>query len=97
MQRSDFLVIFCVFWLSLLRYVDYFIYFMLLLSFKSICQKRFNEKNYLEKNLKVRSVYFCYGHASLKRETIFNLIAIFCHYSNYNHVFKNKVKGNIGI
>ena len=44
---------------------------MLLVGFKSTYQKRFNQKNYLGKNLAVTVVYFCYGHTSLKREESF--------------------------
>ena len=57
-----------------------FIYLMLLVDFKSTSQKRFNQKIYLGKSLTVTVAYFCYGHASLKRERIFHLIAIFYHY-----------------
>ena len=44
------LVIFCVFWLSLLWYVDQFIYLMFCWGFKiSTYQRRFNQKIYLGK------------------------------------------------
>ena len=49
-------------------------------GFQSTYQKRFNQKIYLEKDLAVAGVYFCYEHASLKREKIFHWIVIFCHY-----------------
>ena len=68
---------FFVFWLSLLLYVDQFIYLMLLMDFKSSCQKKSIQKIYLGKNLEVAVFYFCYGHTSLKRERIFHWIAIF--------------------
>ena len=50
---------------------------MLLVGFKNTYQKRFNQKNYLEKNLAVTVINFWYGQASLKRERIFHRIAIF--------------------
>ena len=93
------MVIFSVFWLSLLWYVDQFIYLMLLVGFKSAYQKRFNQKIYLWKNLAVTIVYFCFEHGPLNRERIFHWIAIFlsllklCSYLQ----IKNKVRGNMGI
>ena len=40
-------------------------------------QKMYNEKIYLREKLVVTIVYFCYGHASPKRESIFHWITIF--------------------
>ena len=61
MRFGDFFA--CVFWLSLLQYVDQFIYLMLLVSTKSTYQESFNQKIYLEKNLAVTVVCFCFCFA----------------------------------
>ena len=69
----------CV-WLSLLWYVNQFIYLMPLVGFKSIDQTSFNQKIYLGKNLAIKVVYFCNGHVSLQRERIFTWMAIYYNY-----------------
>ena len=46
-------------------------------EFKKNLSKKFNQKIYLGKNLPVAVIYLGYGHTSLKRETIFDRIAIF--------------------
>ena len=59
-----------VFWLSLLWSVDQFIYFMLLVGFKSNRKcliKKFIQGN----NVTVTIVSSCYGHAPIKNKSSF--------------------------
>ena len=48
--------------------------------FQKYLSKKFNQKFYLGENMVATVDYFCYGHASVKRDTIFHWTAIFCHY-----------------
>ena len=52
----------------------------------------FNQEIYLGKNLAVTVAYFCYGHASLKRERIFYWIAIFATTKTIFISIKKKLK-----